>query len=698
MSYELAFSAGLLDTLNKLSKSERKAFKETLDKVGQGNESVHVHKLEGVPFVSFGINRNAMRVICQREGNVLLICHVGAHDPAYDWARRHKVLQVGRTIRIMPTLFQEESKEGEASESSSSESYDWSKHTELLVPGPLHGVGDLRFQAFDVGAHAARVFRSIPSEDALLEMLEHFPLSRANALMGLATTPDDLTLLENEYLRALESEKRGEPTVAPTLSEAISDNINAGSVWKPDSAEQYEQALTGDFAAWRVFLHPSQRRTVKAKAKAGVTKVTGGPGTGKTVVALHRAVELQKRHGGTVLLTTFNATLARQLGEQLDQLAGRTSEVRKSIEVMSLSKLAQTLLRQAGLPHALVTEADECWRAVLLDNDAEHDQRFYVSEREHVLAREGTWTEAAYLRVRRRNRGTRLDRRGRRNVWRVLQAFEQRLLSRGGGDQVALAREATKALVSRAVKSPYRAVICDEVQDVSASELRMLAALARDDSGCVRPDGLTLCGDGHQRIYSVPVAFKQCGIETRGRASRKLRLNYRTTDAIRRHAVATVEGLDLDAIEEHTGSPLDGYRSLRLGTPPELHTFDSVAAEVDWIAEQARTDEGQLLVLARTKKYLEALQQALESRALKPRILKSTDSPSEADSLLLSTLHRSKGLEAPRVIIAGEQLVPLRYRGKGDDSDKALWARREKSLLYVGMTRARDWCAVVGVG
>ena len=232
MSYELAFSAGLLDTLNKLSKNERKAFKDTLDQMAQGNDAVHVHKLETVPFVSFNINRNAMRAICQREGNVLLICHVGAHDAAYDWARRHKVLQVGRTIRIVPTLSEEECEASEAPP----EFYDWSKHTELLVPGPLHGVGDVHFQAFDVGAHAARVFRSIPSEDALLEMLEHFPLSRANALMGLATTPDELTLLENEYLRALDSEKRGEALAAPTLSEAIGDNINAGSVWKPDSA------------------------------------------------------------------------------------------------------------------------------------------------------------------------------------------------------------------------------------------------------------------------------------------------------------------------------------------------------------------------------------------------------------------------------------------------------------------------------
>jgi superfamily I DNA/RNA helicase len=249
---------------------------------------------------------------------------------------------------------------------------------------------------------------------------------------------------------------------------------------------------------------------------------------------------------------------------------------------------------------------------------------------------------------------------------------------------------------------------------MGAAELRLMAALASDPAKlhaaaepgadpkarleAIRPDGLTLCGDGHQRIYRVPVTLRECGIRVGGGSSRKLRLNYRTTDAIRRAAVAVVEGLDLDHLDEDSGDPLEGYRSLRQGVAPEAHEFGGEGEEADWIADRAREDHGQLLVLSRTKKYRDAIRDNLEARGLKPRVLEAHDTPSESDPLLLATLHRAKGLEAPRVIIAGRHKVPLRYPGGGDERDRALWDRKERSLLYVGMTRARDWCGVGSYG
>src|SRR5690606_21868986 len=127
----------------------------------------------------------------------------------------------------------------------------------------------------------------------------------------------------------------------------------------------------------------------------------------------------------------------------------------------------------------------------------------------------------------------------------------------GGGDGLALARDATNALVRGEVQSPYSAVVCDEIQDVGASELRLLAALATDwERGQLRPNGLTLCGDGLQRIYRVPVTLRECGIDVRGAASRVLRLNYRTTEEIRRAAVAVVAGVPADELEDAGRDPL----------------------------------------------------------------------------------------------------------------------------------------------
>ena len=233
-------------------------------------------------------------------------------------------------------------------------------------------------------------------------------------------------------------------------------------------------------------------------------------------------------------------------------------------------------------------------------------------------------------------------------------------------------------------------MICDEIQDVGAPELRLLAALTDG------PDSLFLCGDGHQRIYSAPISLAGCGINVRGRAA-KLRLNYRTTEGIRRAAVAAVKGLDVDALDEDK-NPLDGYRSLRAGPTPIRMAFDSAEAEADWIAAAVREHpDTRTLLLARTNSLLKKLVDLLATRGLTPTRLGGEQQVTAEQNLLLCTLHRAKGLEAPRVIIFGAQAIPASWHGKGDAGDKAVWDRKETCLLYVGMTRARDWCAVTQV-
>lgn len=711
MSYELASTIEFWKSVEKLDGSRRKSVLETLGKVQQGQGSVHVHKLQGVPFVSFGVTKDAMRVVCVREGKLLLMCHVASHDAAYDWARRHKLVQVGRFVRILRSRV-EQAGDGpplepandttaasDGAAASAPEAYHASPPTTEPLTGPLAHVPDAVFGTFDIGPGASAALRQVPDEDSLLSLLEHFPTARAEALLALATDPDDLPTIENAYLRALEAQERGEAPPPVSFAEALQDEVNAGEILSPDAHDNaYRQALEGDFAAWRVFLHPSQRRVVRIDAKKGAVKVTGGPGTGKTVVALHRARHLATKLEGPVLLTTFNATLAQQLQEGVTQLCGHEPEVLERITVASLTRVAQSILRDAGRPDALITDVTGCWKEALAHDTDDRGRRFYESEREHVVARADAWTKEAYLRVRRTGRSEGLDRRARQRVWKVLETFEAGLSARKGGDSIALAREATRALLEGAAKSPYLAVICDEVQDVGASELRLLAALARDPStDQLRPNGLTLCGDGHQRIYRVPVSLKSCGIDVRGRASRRLRLNYRTTDAIRRYAVAVVEGLPLDDLDADSGSPLEGYRSLRAGVPPEHHSFATTAEEAGWIADRAR-DGGAtpLLVLARRRSYLQELRERLAERGLSATILGPKDHLTGQEALVLCTMHRAKGLEAPRVIIAGKQLVPARFPG-GDEADRALWDRKERALLYVALTRARDWCATTRV-
>lgn len=718
MSYELASTVPFWQSLEALSPKHRRAVLQTLGKVHDGHASIHVHKLEGLPFVSFGVTQDALRVVCKRDGDTLLLCHVGPHDDAYRWARRHKVLQVGRFVRILRAHEQTPTDEGAASLDATSASLELASSTAETSPplareltGPLAAIVDDVFRAFDVGPLAAAVLRGVPDEDCLLDVLEHFPLARSEALMGLATDPDDLDALQTAYLLALDAEKSGAAPLPPSFADALRDEVNAGTIWKPDPDDDaYRRALEGDFDAWRVFLHPSQRRLVRVEAK-GALRITGGPGTGKTVVALHRARHLAERTpDARVVLTTFNATLARQLERSIDVLVG-PGPSRDRIVVRSLTQLARDVLAAAKRPHAFVAFDDELWDEVRDLDILAFGRAFYEEEREQVLAVHDAWTEADYFAAPRRGRGKTLDRKQKRDVWRVLDAIESALARRGGGDLLALSREATRALRDDASLSPYRAIVCDEAQDLGPTELRFLAALARDpsapaDAPRLRRDGLTLCGDGHQRLYRLPVSLESCGIRVRGRASRKLRLNYRTTEAIRRAAMDLLDGVPLDAFDapaddlgpaatastshpsaghpsvgQATTQALDGYRSLRPGQPVERLVFPDLEAEADHLAALARTNGAPkpLLLLVTSNAEAQALVERLEARALHPKRLDPTDLPTDEDTLLVSTFHRSKGLEAPWVVLVRPNTT-----------------EKSRRAVFVGMTRARDRVWVVG--
>lgn len=678
MAYDLAFAQQFWKSLEALDGRERAAVFDAVEKVQAGLPAVNVHALEAVPFVSFYVNRDALRVICHRDGNTLVLLHVADHDSAYAWARRHRVAAIGSYVRIVRSRVEEDAQPAPA-------------HT---TDGPLAALDDGELLRLDVHPPTAALLRAVPDMDALLDVLTHFTPARGAALLDLALDPDQLDAVAETYRAAL-----AQPAEAPPLAEALRDEGNASDFWMPDPADEaYRRALRGDFDSWRVFLHPAQRQVARIDAK-GAVKVTGGPGTGKTVVALHRAKHLAETTGGTILLTTFSNVLTKQLGDALDQLCGPGSAARSRIVTRSLVGVAQDVLRAAGRPAELITDDEASWQSALAHDVSGRGRRFYESERESVIAAAGAWSEAEYSRARRTGRGSRLDRAARREIWRVIEAYEAALREAGGGDAIALAREATEALERGEVRSPYAAVVCDEIQDVGASELRLLAALAKDhETGRLRPNGLTLSGDGLQRIYRVPITLRACGIEVRGAASRVLRLNYRTTEEIRRAAVAVVEGVPADELEDDGRDPLKGYRSLRRGVPPEHRQFETPEAEADWIAQVARGESTRLLVLSRKRQWLTRLRDLLSARGLEPRILESGDSPSATDGLVLCTLHRAKGLEAPRVIIAGRQLVPARYPGGGDPADRELWDRQERSLLYVGISRARDWCAISRVG
>jgi len=570
---------------------------------------------------------------------------------------------------------------------------------------PLAAVRDRVFRRVDVEPDAAAVLRGL-SEDALLSMLPLLQPPTGEALLGLASDPDDLEGIVARFVAA----RAASSSPSPSLAEAVASPGNSARVWVlPDDVTAIERALA-DGDAWELFLHPSQQRLVDLQP-SGPLLVTGGLGTGKTVVALHRVRALLRRRppGETrpLLLTTFSRVLARQLEQGLRRLCRDEPALLDGVVVTTLTQAARAVCALAKRPSALLLGEvlDAAWAEALVHDTAGRGRRFYEVERRDVVLPQGVVDEAGYLKAKRSGRGARLDRAARVGIWRVLAAFEAAVAARGGDDATGLSARAIHALLDGMVSSPWWGVVCDEVQDASLVDLRLLSLVGGAQ--------LTLVGDGHQRLYTKPVSLRAAGIEVRGRSVR-LRLNYRTTQGICRAAVAVMDGVDLDTLDAEASEARSadgaaatddgGYRSVRAGPLPERHVCSDADAEADVVARVIRESSSSsatassppTLVLARTRAALDALQQRLRARGLTVAVLGDGLDVAPTGALaLLATLHRAKGLEAPTVVLTAMQQVPQPFRGaRDDDEERRLHERQERSLVYVGMTRARDRCVL----
>ncbi len=681
IEYEIALAQTFQEANSRLQASHQAAVFEAIRRLQGGHGSVHLHSLSPLPWTSFCVNRDAVRIICHREGVTLLLAWVALHDDAYRWAKRHAPRRFGNVVRLVTVPV-----EGEAVAPTVT--------TADAPPGPLCDVSDKTFQRIDIGPHLATALRDLPGEETLLELcsLLHPPV--AEALLSLAADGAAADVIVSRYHEAKEG-------TSVTLAAAVKASVNSDRIWlAPPEQRAVEVALSAGAEAWRIFLHPSQKRLVAMKT-GGPYLVTGGPGTGKTVVALHRARHLaaSATKDRPVLVTTFSHVLARQLEDGVASVCQDAPDLVERIKTLTLVRAATFVLKRAGVPAALLLDEDirAAWTEALARDATGLPSSFFAAEREEVVLAQGLTTEDEYLRASRAGRGGRLDRIAKRRVWAVLKAYEAALTKRRGDDAAGLARRATALLRDGKMASPFAAVVCDEVQDASPWELRLLAALATAP-GEAQPgaDRLFLVGDGHQRLYQRPASLRSLGIEVRGRSAR-LHLNYRTTQGICAAALEVLQGLEPDSLDADDPAEKQGYRSLRAGERPRELTFATPEDESDFIAQTILgTPARPFLVLARTRSMLETIQRRLRIRGVVVAMLGDSEMMPAGNQVVLATLHRSKGLEAPEVILAGMQESPMHFPG-GSDQERTLWQRKERLLRYVGMTRARDVCILTRV-
>ncbi|WP_280373195.1 3'-5' exonuclease [Nocardia abscessus] len=481
----------------------------------------------------------------------------------------------------------------------------------------------------------------------------------------------------------------------------------------------------GDFAAWRVFLHPEQRQYAE-KDYSGPFRLSGGAGTGKTVVAIHRARNLLRRNpDARIVLTTFNKTLAKNLEADLEALEPGIRIARRlgepGIYVEGIDKLANDVVREADdigpaaeavlgarteVPVAR-TRKDQVWRELVDTITTGLDPRlatpwFLDTEYTSVVLANKVTTLEQYARVARAGRGVRLSRPQRIAVWKLVEAYRRRSRmdeTSSFPEVLAVAAEHLRQRANATADRPADHVIVDEAQDLHATHWLMLRALVAEG-----PNDLFIAEDSHQRIYGQPVVLGRLGIKIVGR-SRRLTLNYRTTAQNLAFAVGVLSGAEYHDLEEGQESALE-YRSARTGPKPILRQCASATEELQAVADQINewlsdpsVEPSTIAVLTRGVGDRSQLVRALAERGISARALDENQAiPGHVQIL---TMHRSKGMEFSRVILTGidEAHVPAKAGLHGVPEEELNEARlRERSLLYVAASRARDHVVVTWSG
>lgn len=557
-------------------------------------------------------------------------------------------------------------------------------------PEPLFAAfTDERLLELGVAAPLLPLIAKITSEDELNGLLTYAPQLTGEVLYELHTGvhPDDVLEHVTRPVRA------AEPVDAEDYHSAL--NRPATQVTTADTALQ--AVLEDNFAHWKVYLHPVQRQLVERHYN-GPARVSGGPGTGKTIVALHRVRHLVRRAGpgARVLLTTFTTNLAADLRDRLMELGG--PQLVERVDILNIDKLATQLVAEssAGARRGMLddTKAVGQWRDMLTElGETGWDAEFLNDEWAQVILGQAIDSRMEYFRARRAGRGRKIGRAQRAEIWQLVERFTKRLDEQGLWTFRQVAEYAARLELERAGTGAYRYrhIVVDEAQDLSAAHWKMLRAMAPQ-----APDDLFIAGDTHQRIYDNQVALGSLGVHIRGRSA-KLTLSYRTTHEILGTALGLLGTQTWDDLDDSTDE-LAGYRSVLRGPAPVLRANTDWPAELDAIAEQvAAWRDGtapSIAVCVPERWMLAQVRERLDREQIATVELRSTG-PSRYDAVHVGTMHRFKGLEYQRMIIAGvgADRVPPPYLDRYRTSDPARYAREHKryrSLLFVAATRARD--------
>ncbi len=689
---KLLFYDKFFDSLIKLPRGVQKKVVEFQKKFRDNSKSAGIH-LEPISTFKDKSLRSARvdqtyRAIIKApdSGDIYYLLWVDHHDKAYDWAM-NKVFQWNDETQTMqmftaPEILAETNNEA--------------------TKGPLE------YEPFFSKLKKDQLLK-IGVPEVLLPSIEKIDtlddLEKVETYIPADVFENLFYLLDGANIEQLIFEVEEGKVKEEHINAKVSSINNQRSFIELTDDSLFNEIFSGSLQKWKYYLHPSQRKLVTNNAK-GPIKVSGGAGTGKTVAALHRLKFLteNKQAGENFLFTTYTKALTANLGQLIHGLNISTA----NLTVSNIDKLVRDLIIKYDLLEDdfkvfeldSVKDSTEIWEELLASELTIYSPEFLETEYKEVILYHHVQSLEQYIRTSRKGRGKPISRRQRKEIWQYFNKFTINKEKNHLYYKDELYNKLFDYL-KKEDKYLYDYCIVDELQDFSNVELRVIRKLVPE-----KMNDLFMVGDPMQKIYDRRINFSSAGINIRGKRSKRLRINYRTTEEIKRLALSVIKDCHYDNFdgeeEEKTG-----YVSLFHGNIPSYKVFKTKSDEVEFVLNQIKTlYEGgyqyeDFAICARTKDGIKDFRKAFhkEGVAYSDNTIRVK---SAADSLTLLTFHKIKGLEFKHVFMVdvNERNIPKIPFGFEalEKSQQESYLQNEKSLIYVALSRAIENVFISGVG
>ncbi len=625
-------------------------------------------------------------------GNIHYLLWVDHHDKAYNWAT-NKVFQWNDQTQSIQVFTAPETIQVEEKSNIEEVSYDNSLFSDYSDEQLLKiGVPNILLPSI----------REISTLDKLEKIEKFIPTDVFENLFYLS---DGANI---EYL--IHEVEEGK-TSTETIDEQVSSINNQRSFIELTDDDVFNDILLGNLNKWKYYLHPSQRK-LTTNDFSGSAKVSGGAGTGKTIAALHRAKYLidKKTSSEKVLFTTFTKSLTENLKDLIKGL--HIDE--KNITIQNIDSLVFDLVKEYKIvPEGFkvfgissVKNVSDIWDDLISSELTTFDATFLETEYEDVVLYNNVTSLKEYLRTSRIGRGKPITRKRRQEIWKYIELFQ----TQTHDQNIFYKEEIYNRLYTFLTNQEFHLfdyIIVDELQDFSNIELRVIRSLVPE-----KTNDLFMVGDPMQRIYNKKIVFSRVGINVRGKKSRRLRVNYRTTEEIKKLAISIIQDCHYDNFDGEEEEKA-GYISLFHGHKPTYDLFKTKTEEISFVSKaineliDIKDEDGinkysysDIAICARTKSGLKDFRNHLHVSEIP--YTDQTHSSKESNKIRLLTFHSVKGLEFKHVFLVDVNnrtcpKIPFDFDIYSNE-EKGEYLKNEKSLLYVAVSRAIENVSITGIG